>query len=205
MDNIEGESDVTKPQDVRLQICYNCESCIDYFEQTKDDGVTKLVLSLGLGEETLYGNLQNFTKVVSDIHEETAPEIELIPELSLDRGSNVDSILHLSDEYFCMNFYKSIDICGNEFAQPIKRGKHKEGIYHIQHINTFHSKLKKWMDRFNGVSTKYLSNYMYWFKWLQLFDIEKDTIKSKHLMVQAHTSHCDTKLMGFKMRKPVFV
>lgn len=41
--------------------------------------------------------------------------------------------------------------------QHIKRGKHKEGIYHIQHINAFHSKLKKWMDRFNGVAAKYLA------------------------------------------------
>lgn len=44
--------------------------------------------------------------------------------------------------------------------QQIRRGKHKEGIYHIQHINAFHSKLKKWMDRFNGVATKYLANYI---------------------------------------------
>lgn len=48
--------------------------------------------------------------------------------------------------------------------QQIKSGKHKEGIYHIQNINTFHSKLKKRMDRFNCVATKYLANYMYWFK-----------------------------------------
>jgi ISXO2 transposase-like protein len=41
--------------------------------------------------------------------------------------------------------------------QQIKRGKHKEGIYHIQHINAFHSKLKKWMNRFSGVATKYLA------------------------------------------------
>ena len=32
----------------------------------------------------------------------------------------------------------------------IKRGKHKEGIHHIQHINAVHSKLKKWMNRFNS-------------------------------------------------------
>jgi hypothetical protein len=35
---------------------------------------------------------------------------------------------------------------------------------------------------------------MYWFKWLEIFNIEKDTIKSKNLMVQSHTSHTDTKL-----------
>lgn len=60
------------------------------------------------------------------------------------------------------------------------------------------------MDRFNGVATKYLSNYMYWFKWLRYFDIEKDTIKSKHLIGQSHTSHCETKVKDFKIRKAIF-
>lgn len=93
------------------------------FVQAKDDGITRLVLSFGLGEETLYDNLSNFIKVVSDIHKETAPEIEFIPELSLDRGTNIESILHLCEEYFNMNFYQSIDICGNEFGQPIANFK----------------------------------------------------------------------------------
>lgn len=52
------------------------------------------------------------------------------------------------------------------FAESIKRGKHKEGLYHIQHINGLHSNLKKWMNRFNGVATKYLNNYIKWFKYL---------------------------------------
>jgi hypothetical protein len=89
--------------------------------------------------------------------------------------------------------------------QQIKRGKHKEGIYHIQHINSFHSKLKKWMDRFNGVATKYLANYMYWFKWLEIFNTEKDTIKSKNLLVQSHTSHIDTKLKDFRIREAIYI
>lgn len=43
------------------------------FEQAKNDGVTKLILSFGLGEETLYDNLSNFIKVISSIHKEIAP------------------------------------------------------------------------------------------------------------------------------------
>lgn len=89
--------------------------------------------------------------------------------------------------------------------QQVKRGKYKEGIYHIQHINAFHSKLKKWMDRFNGVATKYLANYMYWVKWLEIFNTDKDTIKSKNLFVQSHTSHTDTKLKDFRVREPIYV
>ena len=40
-------------------------------------------------------------------------------------------------------------------------------IYHIQNANNAHMRLKKWMDQFNGVATKYLDNYMQWFSLLE--------------------------------------
>jgi hypothetical protein len=40
----------------------------------------------------------------------------------------------------------------------------KQDIYHIQHVNELHNRLKKWIDStFWGVSTKYLQNYLNWF------------------------------------------
>lgn len=43
-------------------------------------------------------------------------------------------------------------------------GKHViKGIYHIQNVNGVHSRLKQWIDRFNGVASKYLDNYLAWF------------------------------------------
>ena len=40
----------------------------------------------------------------------------------------------------------------------------KKGIYHIQHVNEIHNRLKKWLyGTFWGVSTKYLQNYLNWF------------------------------------------
>lgn len=44
----------------------------------------------------------------------------------------------------------------------------KKGIYHIQNVNSFHKRLKIWMARFQGVATKYLDNYLYWFRWLEI-------------------------------------
>lgn len=41
------------------------------------------------------------------------------------------------------------------------------GIYHIQHINSFHSRFKKFMRKFNGASTKHLDLYLAWFLWEQ--------------------------------------
>lgn len=44
----------------------------------------------------------------------------------------------------------------------LKTGKAKKGIYNIQHINSYHSQLQKFMRGFNGVSTKYLNSYLAW-------------------------------------------
>ena len=38
----------------------------------------------------------------------------------------------------------------------------RSGIYHIQHVNNYHSRLKRFIRNFNGVSTKYLNNYLIW-------------------------------------------
>lgn len=37
-------------------------------------------------------------------------------------------------------------------------------VYHMNNINNFHSKLKQCMIRFNGVATKYLDNYINYFR-----------------------------------------
>ena len=40
------------------------------------------------------------------------------------------------------------------------------GIYHIQHINSFHSKLKQFLRGFNGIATKHLPAYLNGFVWM---------------------------------------
>jgi len=41
----------------------------------------------------------------------------------------------------------------------------KEGVYHVQHVNSMHNKLKKWINhQFWGVSSKYLQQYLNWFR-----------------------------------------
>jgi hypothetical protein len=42
-------------------------------------------------------------------------------------------------------------------------------------------------------------------KWLQFFNIENDTVKTKHLLVQSHTSYSDTKLKDFKIREAIYI
>lgn len=46
-------------------------------------------------------------------------------------------------------------------------GRHVDGAWHIQNVNAYHSRLKLWLCRFNGVATYYLANYLGWFRALQ--------------------------------------
>jgi hypothetical protein len=53
----------------------------------------------------------------------------------------------------------------------------KQGVYHIQHVNQLHNRLKKWIDNtFWGVSTKYLQNYLNWFYLREKLKFESLTV-----------------------------
>lgn len=53
------------------------------------------------------------------------------------------------------------------------RGERVKGNYHIQHVNSTHNRIKKWIENtFWGVSTKYLQQYLNWHRL-------KESIKSR--------------------------
>ena len=52
----------------------------------------------------------------------------------------------------------------NVKLKSLKFGKPENKVYHLNNINNFHSMLKKFMIRFNGVATKYLDYYVEYFR-----------------------------------------
>jgi transposase-like protein len=58
----------------------------------------------------------------------------------------------------------------------------KDSNLHVKNVIKYNSDLKMWMKRFKGVSTKYLSNYLSWFRELEEFFQE---VPSKVLLVRA--------------------
>ena len=46
----------------------------------------------------------------------------------------------------------------------LSKGVRIRGAWHIQNVNAYHSRWKQWMDRFKGVATSYLENYLGWFR-----------------------------------------
>ena len=44
----------------------------------------------------------------------------------------------------------------------LSQGQRVHGAFHVQNVNAYHSRFKQWLERFHGVATKYLPNYLGW-------------------------------------------
>ncbi|WP_084415585.1 IS1595 family transposase [Haloplasma contractile] len=75
----------------------------------------------------------------------------------------------------------------------IKSGTYKNGIYHINSVNSLHSRFKSWIDRFKGVSTKHLQNYVTWYKWLEKYKDLSHTDKIEEFLVHSNCVFKGTK------------
>ncbi|MCP4936953.1 MAG: hypothetical protein GY927_22790 [bacterium] len=42
-----------------------------------------------------------------------------------------------------------------------------EKVLHVQNVNACGRCFKQWLDRFNGMTTKYLQSYLGWRRWLE--------------------------------------
>lgn len=65
-------------------------------------------------------------------------------------------------------------------AKPGQRVRN--GAFHIQNVNAYHSRLKNWMARFHGVATKYLPHYLGWRRMLERY---QQAIQPCHCLQEA--------------------
>ncbi|OKP82143.1 hypothetical protein [Paenibacillus sp. P32E] len=89
------------------------------FVQAAEDHIERLVLSFGIDEIDTLGGMELFSQIIDDLHRVFAPKTQFLPELALDRACNIDEIYGRIDEILAFRWFRSIDICGDEFAQPI--------------------------------------------------------------------------------------
>jgi len=61
----------------------------------------------------------------------------------------------------------------------ISADSYRKGVWNLGAINEIHSHLKTWFTKFKGVSTKYLDQYLAWFRFYKLMNyrIEKKNHK----------------------------
>ena len=90
------------------------------FVQAAEDNIVVLALSFGIEVIDFLGGIDNFIHTLNLLNKVYAPETKYYPELSLARSQDVNEVYNRLDEILCKRWFKSIDICGDEFAQPIK-------------------------------------------------------------------------------------
>jgi transposase-like protein len=61
-----------------------------------------------------------------------------------------------------------------------------KGLYHIQNVNNYHSRLKGWIQRFNGVATKYLDNYLAWFQVLESIHHQLNEVTVNNMIIKGN-------------------
>lgn len=96
-----------------------------------------------------------------------------------------DSILcadgHVSYKGFAKDNQLSLVVLRADLKQHVKNG-----VYHIQNVNSLHNRIKKWIDStFWGVSTKYLQNYLNWYRVQQAF---KNSLRPAEEIVKCSTT-----------------
>lgn len=90
------------------------------FRQANDDNIAVLALSFGADESAVVCGMLPFTELLNEMSEKYAPNTVFLPELSYLRGCDINKAVEELDEISEFGFFKSIDICGNEFAAPIE-------------------------------------------------------------------------------------
>lgn len=82
-------------------------------------------------------------------------------------GSHLVPLL-ASDALLCTDASRAYALIARETGihhEPINRtaGEHvRNRVFHIQNVNAYDSRLKRWMARFHGVATRYLDSYLGW-------------------------------------------
>ncbi|WBW95889.1 IS1595 family transposase [Oceanirhabdus sp. W0125-5] len=86
--------------------------------------------------------------------------------------------------------------------------------YHIENLMRIKREIGKWLASFNGVSSKYLTNYLYWYRWMKeknVYNMCGDHCKgndykiAENLFIESHCKYTGMIIKEFKRRKPLFV
>lgn len=93
------------------------------FAQASNDNITVLALSFATSEIDFVGGMDSFVKILKEYNQQFAPNTTFLPELTFDRACDIDEEFSKLDEILSYGFFKSVDICCNEFAQPIRNFK----------------------------------------------------------------------------------
>ncbi len=88
------------------------------------------------------------------------------------------------------------------------------GQYHLGNIMDMKREINQWLASFNGVSSKYLTNYLYWYRWMKEKGVynghgdhceDNEYMVAESLFIESHSKYTGMVIKEFKVRKPMYV
>ena len=87
-------------------------------KQLLSDGIKHAVVTYGWEELNLFGSKKEFVQAQKDLFYRYAPNIQLIPEFGINTKNRIEEIEKNLDEVLKLDFFRSVDIHGEELRKP---------------------------------------------------------------------------------------
>ena len=93
------------------------------FARAARDGLVRYEIGDDVWAITLDGSAENVTNILKRAHHRGAPDVEWIPQLAMSRHCRIEDIRRWMEPFLALHFYRTLDLSGDEFAQPIENFK----------------------------------------------------------------------------------
>ena len=91
------------------------------------------------------------------------------------------------DATLCVYSWKYRKVARELDLKLVKVFNQSNPIYNVKRVFKYNRELREWMRNFNGVATKYLNNYLTWFKFLFISKKYKEFNRIKELFMELAT------------------
>lgn len=97
----------------------------------------------------------------------------------------------ITERYFEENGYNHKTLLSNTSENPREHKPEIEGDIHLQHVNSMHSHIRRFLAKYYGVSSKYLENYVALYTWMKsVAKTKKRNHSEKASIARTATSDC---------------
>ncbi|WBW96168.1 IS1595 family transposase [Oceanirhabdus sp. W0125-5] len=109
------------------------------------------------------------------------------------------------------HYHTYVKNSGLELGRKNTRNESKE--YNLRALMSMKREIYSWITRFKGVSSKYMNNYLYWYRFMKrkgLYDMEKgfcqevNNFSVRSLFIKSHSEYTSMRIKDFKNRKAIY-
>ncbi len=90
------------------------------FAEAKRNNIIKLAMSFGTPDIDRVGGIYAFEQLIEGFHKMYCPDTVFEPEITYASTIDAKHEAEIIDKYLCTGYFRSIDICGIEKAQPVE-------------------------------------------------------------------------------------